>query len=173
MSFENRQITKGIVRNVNMSDSPSYYSCRSAIMDDLNGNQLDLIYKSIVIDFGEDAGKNFIEMIKDIKVLTATRFLKSLYNLCDNDWVWEKSLEADSIAIDDEGSAFCSINEILAGERIDQTTQIKGGFLSAHGVNYCIGVKFNNRKQAEYFNKQFNNYDCEDIYVKQEYIYYK
>jgi hypothetical protein len=136
---------KDIIRNNNMSTRPEFYSGRGAIMCDLNGKMLEGIYQGILKEFGEKAAKNFVKMVDDIKVLSATTFLEELYMLFGNEWKYTKKRKhADGISIPknkngeyDERSALSGMFGIFAamsnGGR-DETMMIKSYFLSQHGV---------------------------------------
>ena len=138
---------KDIIRNDNMSTRPEYYSGRGAIMCDLNGSMLEGIYQGIKKEFGEEPAKNFVKMVADIKVISATTFLEELYMLCGNRWKYRKKSkahQASGISIPknengeyDENSLTSGILGMFAaisnGSR-DETPLIKNYFLSKHGV---------------------------------------
>jgi hypothetical protein len=136
---------KNIIRNNNMSTRPEYYSGRGATLTDLNGNILEGIYKGIEKDFGVKAAKNFVKMVADIKVLSATTFLEELYSLFNSNWKYlVRKKHASGISIPknkdgeyDETSAISGMFGLMAamtsGGR-DDTMSIKGHFLSTHGV---------------------------------------
>ena len=138
---------KEIIRNNNMSTRPEFYSGRGAITCDLNGKMLEGIYQGILKEFGETAAKNFVKMVADIKVISATTFLEELYMLCGNDWKYKnkrKSHQASGISVPknengeyDDKSMFSGMLGIFAamsnGGR-DETPMIKSYFLSQHGV---------------------------------------
>lgn len=138
---------KEIIRNNNMSTRPEFYSGRGAIMCDLNGKILEGIYQGILKEFGEKPAKNFLKMVADIKVLSATTFLEELYLLCGNGWNYKKkrkSRQAPGISIPknengeyDEKSAMSGMMGIFAaisnGGR-DETIMIRSGFLFNHGI---------------------------------------
>ena len=136
---------QNIIRDNRMSCRPEYYSGRGATMSDLDGQILEGIYKGILKDYGKNAAKNYIKMVADIKVMSATTFLQELYDLFHNKWKYvEKEKHADGISIPknedgeyDEASAQSGMLGIFAalssGGR-DDTIRIKGGFLQSHGV---------------------------------------
>jgi hypothetical protein len=143
MSWKNYDKVREFVQNVGMSARPEFYSGRDAMTCDLNGKQLEGIYQSIINEFGEDAGKNYIQMVSDIKVLSATTFLNSLYSLCNNDWLWNKNNEGSDISIDGEGSAWGTTGSVLFGGQRDETMSIKSGFLSRHGIEKSNNYRIN------------------------------
>lgn len=130
-----------IIRNNRMSSRPEYYSGRGATLSDLDYDILEGIYKGIKKEFGSTAAKNFVDMVADIKVMSATTFLQELYNLFDNDWIHtskEKDASGIAIAKDENGeydmvSGMMGIMSHMGNDR-DDTMQIKGHFLSTHGI---------------------------------------
>jgi len=131
-----------ILQNNRMSTRPEYYSGRGATISDLDGNILEGIHKGIEADYGKDAAQNFVLMVADIKVLSATTFLEELYQLFCNNWKYKtKSKHASGIAVaKDEDGEYNMLSGMMgmmaafsAGSR-DDTQRIKGGFLHAHGV---------------------------------------
>jgi hypothetical protein len=48
---------------------------------DLSGQQLQKIYDSIKVHYGNEAAKNFVVMVADVPVMSATDFLLALYRL--------------------------------------------------------------------------------------------
>lgn len=135
---------KNIIRNNKMSTRPEYYSGRGATMSDLNIEILEGIYQEILKEYGKNAAKNYIKMIDDIKVLSATTFLEELYQLHNNNWKYSKKEQhANGISIPknengeyDETSAVSGMFGIYAamGNNRDDTISIKGGFLRTHGI---------------------------------------
>jgi hypothetical protein len=138
---------KNIIRSNNMSTRPEYYSGRGAITCDLNGNMLEGIYQGIKKEFGELPAKNFVKMVANIKVLSATTFLEELYMLFGNDWKYTnkpKSHQANGISIPknengeyDERSAMSGMLGIFAAisnNDRDETPAIKNYFISRHGI---------------------------------------
>jgi hypothetical protein len=162
---------KDIIHNNNMSTCPEYYSGRGAITCDLNGNMLEGIYQGIKKEFGDFAAKNFVKMVVDIKVLSATTFLEELYMLCSNGWKYRnkpKSRQANGISIPknengeyDDRSAMSGMLGIFAamsnGGR-DETPAIKNYFLSNHGVKpkgKVMSVWFGNERHET---RQYTDY---------------
>jgi hypothetical protein len=134
MDYEVYDYVRGFVQNVGMSARPEFYSGRDAMTCDLNKKHLEGIYEQIINKYGSEAGNGFIAMVKDIKVMTATKFLNSLYTLCRNDWNWKNSMEGDSISIDGEGTALGTIFSVVSSSGRDETEIIKGDFLRNHGI---------------------------------------
>lgn len=156
---------KDIIRNNRMSTRPEFYSGRGAITCDLDGSMLEGIYQDIKKEFGEEPAKNFVKMVNDIKVISATTFLEELYMLCGNGWNYKKkrkSHQASGISIPknengeyDENSLTSGILGMFAaisnGSR-DETPLIKNYFLSKHGVKLkgkVVHVWFGNEDHPE------------------------
>ena len=138
---------KDIIRNANMSTRPEYYSGRGAITCDLNGIQLEKIFQGIKKEFGDKAAKNFVKMVDDIKVISATTFLEELYMLFQSGWVYRKkpkSRQANGISVpkneqgeyDDRSmmSGMLGIFAAMSSGGRDETSEIKNYFLMNHGV---------------------------------------
>jgi hypothetical protein len=149
---------KDIIRNNNMSTRPEYYSGRGAIMCDLNGKILEGIYQGIKKEFGENSAKNFVKMVEDIKVLSATTFLEELYMLCSNNWKYtKKKTHAAGVTVPKDengeydlvGGMFGMMNAMMSSGR-DETQSIKNYFLSQHGVK-PKGIVHSNGYEMYYF----------------------
>jgi hypothetical protein len=133
---------KTIIRNNQMCTSPEFYSGRGAKMCDLNGQILEGIYKGIKKEFGANAAKNFVGMVKDIKVLSATTFLEELYILYSNNWKYTKkenhapcvSVPKDKNGEYDLAAGMFGMMEAMMSSGRDDTQMIKNGFLMNHGV---------------------------------------
>jgi hypothetical protein len=136
---------KEIIRNNRMSTRPEYYSGRGAILCDLTGEILEGIYQGILKTYGKDAAKNYVKMISDIKVLSATTFLEELYMLFRNDWKYvKKKTHANGISVpknengeydtDSAMSGMLGIMSAMFNSCRDETMMIKGWFLKTHGV---------------------------------------
>jgi hypothetical protein len=135
---------KNIIRNSNMSTRPEFYSGRGAILCDLNGEILQKIYIGIENQYGKRAANNYVKMVADIKILSATTFLQELYSLFNSNFKYiKKKNHANGIAIqknndgDYDGNSVAmgmvSIFESLSNNR-DDTQMIKNGFLVCHGI---------------------------------------
>ncbi len=136
---------KDIIRNSNMSTRPEYYSGRGATMSDLNSEILQKIFLGIEKEFGAKAAKNYVKMVRDIKVLSATTFLQELYDLFDKNWVYRKKRRHASDILVSKGkngeyddssllSGMASIMSAMSRGNRDDTNQIRGGFLHTHGA---------------------------------------
>jgi len=143
--MENLDILKNIISNNRMSTRPEYYSGRGATRSDLDSGILEGIYKGINEKFGKKAADNYVKMVADIKVLSATTFLQELYLLQYNDWKYtKKKKHADGISIpknekgeyDDTSmmSGMLGIFAAMSNNGRDDTVSIRGSFLHNHGI---------------------------------------
>ena len=164
---------KDIIRNNRMSTRPEYYSGRGAITCDLDGQMLEGIYQGIKKEFGAKPAQNFVKMVDDIKVLSATTFLEELYMLCGNGWVYKKKPkehQANGISIpkneqgeyDDRSmmSGMLGMFAAMGNNGRDETPVIKNYFLSKHGVKLksrTVSVWFGNEDHTEEI-REYTNY---------------
>ena len=118
-----------------MSARPGFYSGRGAMVCDLSGQQLQKIYDAINTHYGVDAAKNFVMMVADIKVLSATDFLLALYRLESLDWKWPgpNTKDGNGIYYDNEAEAHGTVMSVLydLSDR-DETASIRTNFLHNH-----------------------------------------
>lgn len=133
----------GIVDNAGMVNRPEYYSGRGAISCDLNDKYLENIYESIKREYGEEAAKNYVQMVADIPKLSATDFLLTLYSLEARDWKWDKRLLGNQKGIYVDGPTdeakiavgFATIADVFGGmSGRDETIFIRSEFLARHGI---------------------------------------
>lgn len=128
-----------------LSPHPDYYSGRGAMVGDLNSEMLDQLHGGIVKEIGKKAGEQFLDMVANIDVLSATLFLNSLFALESNKWKWKKikqvSRANDHIEITSSPepdakflSGMFSIGSWLGGGSMrDETPLIRNEFLRKHG----------------------------------------
>ena len=138
-----------------MSNRPEYYSGRGAILSDLNDQILERAYKVVKREHGEEAAKQYAQMVADIPKLSATDFLLTFYRLEGNDWKWDKRILGNEKGIDvgpDRGDgsreavAFATIAGALFGDSSrDETEHIRGEFLRRHKIEQP------EREQRDYF----------------------
>ncbi len=140
-----------IVRRCNMCARPEYYSGRGATLTDLNSKILEAVYVDIKNIYGNQAAKNYAQMVADIPELSATDFLLTLYSLEGNKWEWNKRLLGNQKGIYIDGAtdeakiavAFATIaNGLYSINDRDETELIKGEFLMKH----IIEIKIKHRK---------------------------
>ena len=155
-----------IIRNNRMSTRPEYYSGRGATISDLTGEILTGIHEGIEKEYGKDAAKNFVDMVADIKVLSATTFLQELYNLFHNDWKYTKKenhAAGVSVPKNDDGEydkksarigMFGMMSAMMHDGR-DDTEIIRGYFIRSHG--------YKPKGEIRYYDKFGRcRYYCED-----------
>ncbi len=126
-----------------MSARPEYYSGCGATCSDLDSGKLERIYKQVTKEHGEGAGNQFIQMVADIPVLSATDFLLSFYKLGNQGWEWNKGLLGNEKGIDvgqdygdgrREAIGMATIASGLDWNNIDETPAIRVPFLKKHGI---------------------------------------
>lgn len=126
-----------IIFDSGMSSRPCYYSGYPATLDNLDSKKLLSIQSGIRDNFGEKASKAFVEMVKNIKVLTATTFLNELYALCRNEWVLSlSSNDMPNISVDTNVGAWGTVLMGMFGDRgnRDDTIRIRANFLASNGM---------------------------------------
>lgn len=138
------QKLKEIIISTGMSTRPESYSGRGATVSDLNSETLEKIFQGIQKQFGEKAAKNYVKMVKNIKVISATTFLNELYSLCSCGWVY-RAHKTDKLGIAiqknskgnyelDSPNPMASMASFMFGSGRDETQSIKYWFLQSHGV---------------------------------------
>ncbi len=140
---------KDIIRDNRISTCPEYYSGRGATRSDLNAEILQGIYQGILKEFGKDAAKNFVKMVADIKVLSATTFLEELYQLSYCDWKYiEKKRHADGVVVGknedgeyDELNGMVGVITAMFHDGRDDTESIRGHFVRSHGIKPKGGTR--------------------------------
>ena len=139
----NEKLKAIIQQRKDMSYRPSFTVGRGACLSDLNSEKIEFIYQGVVKEFGEDSGKAYIQMVKELKEASATSFLINLYELCNNGW---KNIPIDNTGIrvdkDEDGNyteegiagASHGIMENMFHFGRNDTDRIKWPFLKKHGV---------------------------------------
>ncbi|MDR0859969.1 MAG: hypothetical protein LBO09_03110 [Candidatus Peribacteria bacterium] len=127
-----------------MSSRPGFYSGRGVSRYDLDHKQLLKIYRGIQKEYGEEAGNNYVEMVKHLPLLTATDFLESLHSLANNDFkpsylseggiVIEKNKNGEYNEIQAVCSIFGNLHRDSDREKIE-SERIKFDFLQCAGFN--------------------------------------
>jgi len=121
-----------IIRNAGMSERPGYYSGRGATLSDLDSTILNKIAKSIKESYGNEAFNNFVSMVWNMKVLSATAFLNNLYALERANWnLSEISLTDSDAYFENEGEAMGLLASVLSrsSEESGFTKSIRDGFV--------------------------------------------
>src|SRR3989338_10146114 len=98
--LEERMNARQIAMNAGMSTRPEFYSGRGAIACDLNDKILEKVFQSVQKEYGEEAAKQFAQMVADVPKLSATDFLLTLYRLEVQDWKWSKRMLGNEKGID-------------------------------------------------------------------------
>lgn len=152
---------KTIIRNNQMCTRPEFYSGRGATLSDLNDRILECIYRDIKKEFGTNAAKNFVKMVNDIKVLSATTFLEELYMLFHSNWKYtNKKQHAAGVSVPknedgeyDMGMGIFGMTEAIMNSGRDDTQMIKTGFLIRHGIKPKGGVYSSDGYMMLYYDK--------------------
>lgn len=121
---------KEIICSVGMCERPEYYLGRGARTSDLDGNKLYSIYQKITQEIGEKQAKTFVNMIKEMKMLSATNFLNAFYELEQNNWelnISERNTKNYDVT---EAIAFATLSNVISDRnQRDDTDWIKSVFL--------------------------------------------
>jgi hypothetical protein len=166
MTLETRMDARRIVEEAKMSSHPEHYSGRGATTSDLDNNILEKIYELIRREYGDEASRNYVQMIADIPKLSATNFLLTLYKLEGYGWKWDKKILGKQTGMDvgpdyDDGGreavGFATIANVIGGiSKTDDTDYIRGQFLMRHNVEpkgkgrrdlFGIGYGYDNRRR--------------------------
>jgi hypothetical protein len=125
-----------------MSARPEFYSGRGATTSDLNSQHLEDIHANILKLHGPKAAAQFVKMVADIPVLSATDFLIALQNLDRSGWKWtsRKRPTNKGIEVVNNGNAgdyvsnLGTIASVLGGmgRHSDQTESIRYPFIRQH-----------------------------------------
>jgi len=142
MSLEGKLDIKEIITKSGMSSRPGVHSGRGATISDLNSEILEKFYKNIKYEYGKFASEQFLEMVSEIPVMSATDFLLNLYKLESNNWKWKKSLLGNEKGVYIDGRTdnerlsvgFATIISMLGRNEMDDSNLIKCPFLKNHGV---------------------------------------
>lgn len=142
MDLEGKLTALQIVNETGMSSRPEYYSGRGAMTCDLNSNQLLRIHGLIQREYGNDAAKNFVEMVANMRDLAVSNFLTCLYHLESRNWKYtgfQSDLPA-GIAVEKHAdgsynleSGMLGITEAIYSGNRNETEFIRGPFLRKVG----------------------------------------
>ena len=84
-----------LVHSVGLKTQPEYYMGRGAITSDLDGEMLASIHQKIKQELGDEAAKAFVTMVKNVKLLSARKFLESIYALEKNSWIYSEVIQKE------------------------------------------------------------------------------
>jgi len=147
MALEEKLTAKEILRESGVHPDPYYFSGRGADLSDLNSEHLEKIYCSIKEIYGLRASKNFVKMVEEIPVLSATDFIISFYALEGNEWKYEKkkvksdatggiSVRKNAGGNYDRMHGELSILSALTRGGRNETRSIREPFLIKYSTNY-------------------------------------
>ena len=127
--------------------TPSFYSGRGATRGDLAPQHLDAIHKWLNENVSKEASKEFVNLVDNIKVMSATAFGEDLISFYHNDFKnfrTKDSKPANEISVSknkdgeyDENSinqGMLGIMAMMGNSGRDDTQSIKGSFLMKHGI---------------------------------------
>ena len=101
--------------------------------------------------YGKNAAGEFVKMVADIKVLSATDFLLSFYELEERGWKYndKESTKKNGLYFDGKDdekvreSALSTVMQVVGQENSkDETNIIRNWFLTRHGVTPKEGKKY-------------------------------
>ena len=123
------------LRKIGLSVRPSFYSGRGATTTDLRDEHLEALFQVITKEKGEPAGKDFAQMVADIRILSATDFLLSLAAFQNNGFRWNKSLlgEQNGRYAEDFATGLGTLMASM-GRQGDDTVSIRSMFLRRHDI---------------------------------------
>lgn len=136
-----RYKSEGYLPN-SMSNRPGFTSGRGATISDLDSKKLHHIHSEIKKNEGEDAARNFVDMVEDLTVASCTGFLLALYQLETDGWVYAKKEDTkkrNDIYAENEGEAIGTVLATLSSpglrdsRKSDDTLRIVGPFLRNFG----------------------------------------
>jgi len=137
MSLEGKLRAEQIVVRAGLSSRPGFYSGRGATATDLRYEILEKVYQEVKREHGEEAARQFVQMVSDTPKLTATDFLLNLYRLEGHDWRWDYRLlgKEKGLYPEDAGTAVWTVLSVMSGmSPVDETPRIRDEFLRRHGV---------------------------------------
>lgn len=152
-----------LVKSVGMHTDPEYYKGRCASTRDLDGGMLARLYLTIKKELGDDAAEAFSLMVQNVKLLSALKFLKSLYALEENGWNYLAEIQK---AIDEEQVDYGSLRVIYEYQmsKKNDTSYIRSSFLS--NINGKNNSRFENytryREEYDDFWEDDDNVDDDD-----------
>ncbi len=144
-----------------MSYSPGFTSGRGAMISDLDSEKLLFIHDKIKNGISEEAAENMVDMVQDLKVASCTGFLKELYMLERNDWIYNKkehpkNEERNDLYCENMGEAEGTLLSTIFGGNGDDTLQIVSRFLSRFDKRHI--TESNKRIQIDKNGRTYRRY---------------
>lgn len=131
-----------------LNPSPEYYEGHGNELRDLNSQILEMVYGGVLSEHGAGAAKAFVNMVKNLKDTSASRFLEELYRMERKGWRWGEpvmKVRAQTVSADAPPSEKTeprkavkrTVGEILNAFRrgassVGHDKAITGDFLAAH-----------------------------------------
>lgn len=126
---------------------------------DLNSDMLEDLWKGISENIGDEAARNFVLMVENLKDMSATAFLVSFQHYWHNKWRWDdrKQQPGDGVTLSGRGEelyteGMFAVMSALSDKRDSQvrdyqSDEIRRPFLRRHGNREicregCYGSSF-------------------------------
>lgn len=133
---EPMKLIRNIILRSGLNSRPEYYSGRGATMCDLSGKHLISIYKKL-LKLDPNKALNMAKMTLHMPTLGTTEFLESLYNLVENNYIFEEAnISTNNLSLgsareeERESAAIGCITSFLRGSMPDDTVSIKAQFIN-------------------------------------------
>jgi hypothetical protein len=132
--------------NGRLTPRPGYYAGRGPMICDLNSEILEDLWKGIQKNVGDEAARNFVLMVENLKDMSASAFLVSFQHYWHNKWRWDDRQQqpGDGVALSGHGEALYTegmfaVLSALSDKRDThtrdwQSDEIKRSFLMRHGT---------------------------------------
>lgn len=162
---------RDIVQSVGLNCRPEYYKGRGARYVDLDGTKLANIHQKIQENLGNDAAKAFVTMVENVKVLSAKKFLESLYALEQNGWSFSETIQ---IEINEKKENYGCMSAVYEYHEslYDDTFAIRRTFLASinktadlRQLRFEMYLRTTSRSRDE-FSGEFGDDDDNDDYAE-------
>lgn len=128
-------LIKKILRTSGLNDDAEYYFGRGVRRSDLSEAHLKSVYDKLK-KISKEKAENFLKMVMDMNTLGATEFIKSLYNLARNGYIYDKKVIVKVVKNSDingnlsvDGNFIKDLNRVIENISVG-TESIRSGFLS-------------------------------------------
>ena len=127
-----------------LSPRPEYYSGRGATLSDLNSDMLEMVYEGVKAEAGDEAAKQFVQLVADFDKLSATAFLNDFYGFwyrgCVHVSRKHSTMDELDVGPDDGHREVVGMGAMLSAMSgmidCDETSSIRGPFLQKHRGEY-------------------------------------
>lgn len=153
---------KELAHSVGLQTNPEYYYCRGAIITDLDGTMLAKIHQKIKNELGNEAANAFVTMVQNIKLLSARKFLESIYALENNGWKYSEAIQKEINEKKPNYGRMNAVYEYHASLRND-TDFIRNAFLECIDEKHdSILLRFERYRRALHGEDNFGDFFDED-----------